>query len=66
MLMFPSLSGSNCKKLKADIEQLCHCLRAYSTYLQKHNEKQQEVHSSPVPLRDPAVDSVAAVIEASI
>ena len=66
LLMFPSLSGSNCKKLKADIEQLCHCLGAYSTYLQKHNEKQQEVHSSPVPLRDPAVDSVAAVIEASI
>ena len=66
LLMLPSLSGSNCKKLKADIEQLCHCLRAYSTYLQKHNEKQQGVHSSPDPLRDPAVDSVAAVIEASI
>ena len=33
-------------------------------YLKKHGEKQQLVHASSQPLRDPAVDSVAAVIVA--
>ncbi len=63
--MLPSLSACNCKKLKADIEKVRDCLKAYSTCLQKHNEKQQEVHASPAPLRDPAVDSVASVIVTS-
>ena len=65
LLMFPSLSASNSKKLMADIAELCECLRAYATYLRKHNDKQQEVHASSQPLRDPAVDSVAMVIDAS-
>ena len=33
-------------------------------YLKKHGEKQQLVHACFQPLRDPAVDSVAAVIVA--
>ena len=65
LLMFPSLSASNCKTLMTDIAELCECLRAYATYLKKHNEKQQEVHASSQPLRDPAVYSVAMVIVAS-
>ena len=65
LLMFPALSAANCKKLHADIKELCECLRAYAAYLKKHNEKQQLVHASSQPLRDPAVDSVAAVIVAS-
>ena len=40
LLMPPSLCATNCKKLKADIEGLCECLRAYATYLKKRNEKQ--------------------------
>ena len=46
LLLFPSLSASNCQKLMADIAELCECLRAYATYLRKYNDKQQEVHAS--------------------
>ena len=46
LLMFPALSATNCKKLHADIKELCECLRAYPAYLKKHNEKQQLVHAA--------------------
>ena len=62
--MLPSLSASNCIKLKADIEVLSNALQAYSTYLKKHNEQLQDVHSSPESVRDPAVDSVACIVSA--
>lgn len=59
--MLPSLSASNCIKLRADIEVLSNALHAYSTYLKQHNE-QQHVNSSLEPVRDPAVDSVACIV----
>ena len=65
LLLLPSLSASNCKKLKTDIEQLSTCLRAYAAYLRKHSEQQAETHHSLVPLRDPSVNSVASIVIAS-
>jgi hypothetical protein len=38
----PSLSSWNWVKLKSDIKALTNALQAYSKYLQKHNEKQQQ------------------------
>ena len=64
LLMLPSLSASNCIKLRADIEALSNALHAYSTYLNQHNEQQQHVNSSLEPVRDPAVDSVARIVSA--
>ena len=61
--MLPSLSASNCIKLRADIEVLSNVLHAYSSYLKQHNE-QQHVNSSLEPVRDPAVDSVACIVSA--
>ena len=65
LLMLPSLSASNCKILRADIDKLCVSLQAYSAYLKKHNVQQQQVHASLQPMRHPTVDSVASVIVAS-
>ena len=65
LLMFLALSAANCKKIHAETKELCECLRAYVVYLKKHNEKHHFVHASSTPLRDPPVDSVAAVMVAS-
>ena len=65
LLMLPFLSASNCKKLRTDNKKQCVPLQAYSMYLKKHSEQQQQVHARPQPARDPTVDSVAYVISTS-
>lgn len=60
LLLLPSTSRSS--KLAADIEEPSVCLRSYSLYLDAHADRQHKVQTSPEPLRDPSVGSLAQVI----